>query len=145
LECCRAGFSFPDLALEPDVYSSLDLDSDTNFYVVKPVFGIHVVARLKDSVSLAQARAEVISLFAQRTSHLPAWVGTMLHGQSMRVEPLQQYMTGKNSEPLLILFAVVGGLLLISCVNVATCNWRARYRGSMRSRCGTRLELRACG
>jgi predicted permease len=114
-----AGFSFPDLALEPDVYSPLDLDSDPNFYIVKPVFGIHVVARLKHGVSLAQTEAEVNSFFAQRTTHLPAWVGTMLHGQSIEVEPLQQYMTGANREPLLILFAAVGALLLISCVNVA--------------------------
>jgi predicted permease len=114
-----SSFSFPDLALEPDVYGPLDLDPDTNFSVRKPIYGIHTIARLRDGVSLVQAKAEVRAFFEQRTKSLPAWVTTMIHDQQMLVDPLQQYMTGANREPLLILFAAVVGLFLISCVNVA--------------------------
>jgi putative ABC transport system permease protein len=114
-----ARFSFPDLALEPDVYGPLDLDGDTSFSVRKPVFGIRTIARLRDGVSLEQAQAEVRTFFEQRAKTVPSWVGMMIHDQVIQIAPLQQDLTGANREPLLILFGAVVGLLLISCVNVA--------------------------
>lgn len=112
-------FSFPDLALEPDVYSPLDLDRDTNFSVRKPIFGIHAIGRVREGVSLSQAKTEVGAFFEQRSKTLPGWVATMTHDQQMLVEPLQQYMSGANRGALVVLFGAVVGLLLISCVNVA--------------------------
>ncbi|HTU45549.1 MAG TPA: ABC transporter permease [Terracidiphilus sp.] len=112
-------FSFPDLALEPDIYGPIDLDRDTTYSVQKPVFGIRVIARLRDGISMEQGQAEVRSFFEQRAKTLPSWVGMMPHNQVIQVTPLQQDLTGANRGPLLIVFGAVVGLLLISCVNVA--------------------------
>jgi len=75
-----------------------------------------VVARLKDGVSWPQASGEagaaVDSALRRRTSDSGVTVSHML-------VPLQQQMTGDVRQPLLLLSAAVGVVLLVACVNLA--------------------------
>ncbi len=51
---------------------------------------------------------------------------------------------GSFEEPLLILLAIVGILLLISCATWLICSWRVPFPGSVRSQSGWR-SARAAG
>ncbi|HJQ32696.1 MAG TPA: ABC transporter permease [Pyrinomonadaceae bacterium] len=70
------------------------------------------VARLKDGVTLEQARAEVENLTRRHAGDPKA-------EQFATLKPLQSIMTESVRAMLLILFAAVGLVLLIACANVA--------------------------
>jgi putative ABC transport system permease protein len=77
---------------------------------------VHVVlARLKPGVSILQAQAEA-DVVARQYGELQE-DGS---GLGMRVTLLQQLMSREARPTLLILFGVVGCLLLICCVNIAS-------------------------
>ena len=60
-------FSFPDFAIEPQVYGPADLDPDTSPAAMgKMVFFTRAIGRLRPGVSMQQAQAEVQSLFLAR-------------------------------------------------------------------------------
>src|SRR5262245_16895369 len=75
-----------------------------------------IIARLKDGITWAEADAQVSSATASvvrerySRSRLPV---------SMGITPLQRGMTADTRQPLLILWAAVGAVLIIGCVNVA--------------------------
>jgi ABC-type antimicrobial peptide transport system permease subunit len=75
-----------------------------------------VLARLHPGVTWAQAQAEVAHLgqIAIRERHLPGDISA-----SLRLIPLQAGLTEQVRTPLLILWAAVGSVLLIGCVNIA--------------------------
>jgi predicted permease len=117
------GMRFPRIALAPNiasgaplttmVYAPLtpsdwDLSSDTGN------FNYSVIARLKDGVTLAQASAELETLQNAYTvsTHLPIHLGIAL-------TPLATDVTSGISGALWLLFAAVGAVLLIACVNLA--------------------------
>ena len=74
-----------------------------------------VLARMKKSVTLNQAAAEMVTISAQLAQQYPQ-TNT---GVSARVKSLHEQLTGNVSEVLWVLFAAVGFLLLIACANVA--------------------------
>jgi putative ABC transport system permease protein len=74
-----------------------------------------VLARMKKGVTLKQAAAEMVTISAQLAQQYPQ-TNT---GVSARVKSLHEQLTGNVSEILWVLFATVGFLLLIACVNVA--------------------------
>ncbi len=74
-----------------------------------------VVARLRDGVSVQQARAEMISVAEQRARESPA-----NDGWSASVVPLADQITGEVETSLLVLLAAVAVLLLMAVANVAT-------------------------
>jgi putative ABC transport system permease protein len=76
--------------------------------------GFHGIGRLKDGVSLAQARADM-----QRVTSNLAAAYAEDKGISASVNPLKEEMVGRIRPVLLVLFAAVGFVLLIACVNVA--------------------------
>ena len=120
------GFRFPQIAMSPEiayqqpggtrepmVYSPLvpsewDLKADTGNFNYK------VIARLRQGVKQAQARAELDAL--QRTysdaSHLPFHLRIVM-------TPLAADVTSGISKALWLLMAAVAGVLLIGCVNLA--------------------------
>ena len=74
-----------------------------------------VLARMKQGVTLSQAAAEMVTISSRLAQQYPR-TNT---GVIARVKGLHEELTGNVSEILWVLFATVGFLLLIACVNVA--------------------------
>jgi putative ABC transport system permease protein len=74
-----------------------------------------VLARMKRGVTLKQAAAEMETISTRLAQQYPH----SNTGVIARVKSLHQQLTGDVSEVLWVLFAAVGFLLLIACVNVA--------------------------
>ena len=74
---------------------------------------LRIFARLRDGVSLAQARAEIASITARLEQQFP---GT---NRNVVVTPLKEKVVGSIETPLLVLLGAVAFVLLITCANVA--------------------------
>jgi putative ABC transport system permease protein len=74
---------------------------------------LRVFARLKQGVSLVQARVEIAAITARLERQYP---GT---NRGVAVTPLKENVVGKIQTPLLMLLGAVGFVLLIACANVA--------------------------
>jgi len=119
-----AGVRFPQIAMahgmtfqeaarsvllyRPFAPSDHDLSTDMGGFNYKSI------ARLKPGVTLAQANAELDGLQQaySRSAHLPIQIGMVL-------TPLSKDVTANISGALWMLFAAVGSVLLIVCVNLA--------------------------
>jgi len=77
--------------------------------------GLVAIGRLKPGASLRQAQAEMDAFAAREAKVHP----DSHQGWSLKLVTLREQMAGKSYKALLILFAAVGLLLLIACVNVA--------------------------
>ena len=96
------------LLFEPMAPSEGDLKRDLGNY------NFSVIARLKAGYSLSQAAAELETL--QRSYSLAAHLPTHL---GIAITPFSNDVTASISGALWLLFAAVGGVLLIACVNLA--------------------------
>jgi len=76
---------------------------------------LRVVARLRDGVSVEQARAEMVTIAARLEEAHPDFNDQW----SANVQPLTEHVVGDVRGALLALLAAVGFLLLIACANVA--------------------------
>jgi putative ABC transport system permease protein len=74
---------------------------------------LRIFARLKNGVSLAQARADLATVTGQLELQYP---GT---NRNVQVTPLKEKVVGKIEAPLLVLLGAVAFVLLITCANVA--------------------------
>jgi putative ABC transport system permease protein len=74
---------------------------------------LRIFARLKDGVSLQQARAEIAGITQRLERQFP---GT---NRNVLVTPLKEKVVGPIETPLLVLLAAVVFVLLITCANVA--------------------------
>lgn len=74
---------------------------------------LRIFARLKDGVSLTQARAEVGAITGRLEQQYP---GT---NRNVAVTPLKEKVVGAIETPLLVLLGAVAFVLLITCANVA--------------------------
>jgi len=81
-------------------------------------FNYSIVGRLKASVSLAQANADVKSIAQRIQETYPAEVRSQLTLDAVTL-PLAEQVVGKIRTLLLLLLGAVGFVLLISCINVA--------------------------
>jgi putative ABC transport system permease protein len=117
----QPGFSFPHAEEMP---GSFDFPRQAQVWVplALPVTDkasgpdeLAVVARLKPTVSVAKAQAEMNLFATQMERQFPdgkGWYGS-------HVTSLMEQATGKVREPLLLILSAVGALLLIACANVA--------------------------
>src|SRR5579863_2909759 len=80
-------------------------------------WGYHMVARLKDSVTLAQAAQDADRVSRQIMRSFPASMSA-IHIQG-NVKPLREFAVGDIRPLLRTLFVAVSVVLLIACVNVA--------------------------
>ncbi len=96
------------MMFQPLVPRERDLEVDDEGY------NFNVIARLKPDATVAQARAELTALQRAYTlsAHLPIPLGISL-------TPLGEDVTSSISGALWLMFAAVGGVLLIACVNLA--------------------------
>jgi putative ABC transport system permease protein len=74
-----------------------------------------VIARLKEGVSLEQARSEMKSIEGELISEYPIQNG----GNTIQLVTLQESIVGDTRYVLLLLFVAVGVVLLITCANTA--------------------------
>lgn len=77
--------------------------------------GLVVVGRMKREIGLGQAQAELDAFAAREANAHP----DSHKGWNLKLVPLSKQVAGRSQKALLILFAAVGLLLLIACVNVA--------------------------
>jgi len=75
----------------------------------------NVVGRLKQGTTVAQAQEELNGITARIAAQYPDIMG----GMGVSVVPLFEQITGQIRSALWVLFAAVGFVLLIACVNVA--------------------------
>ncbi|HLM55388.1 MAG TPA: ABC transporter permease [Pyrinomonadaceae bacterium] len=75
----------------------------------------NVVARLKDGVTVGQARADMASVKEGLVKEY-AWTNA---GHAVVVQSLYESLVGESRPSLLLMFGAVGFVLLIACANVA--------------------------
>jgi putative ABC transport system permease protein len=106
-----SGFRFPN---DVEVWLAADRDGENPS---RTGHNYSAVGRLKDGVSVAQARDD-ISAIARRIYQASSEKNDYLLRDGT-VVPLQASITGNVRSPLLILLGTVGFLLLVACANVA--------------------------
>ena len=117
------GMRFPQFPLGPKIASGRPLvtmiyapltPSDWDLKQDNGNYNYRVIARLKPGATLAQARAELGTLQSSYSvsAHLPIHLGIAL-------TPLASDVTSGIGGALWLMFAAVGGVLLIACVNLA--------------------------
>ena len=107
----RPGFEFP-LLPGADVFFPLGIDGP------EPSRGaifIRVVGKLEPDVPLEAAGAELSAIAARLEAEYP----NHNTGVGATIEPLRDRLVGSVRAGLLVLFAGVGAVLLIACVNLA--------------------------
>jgi putative ABC transport system permease protein len=116
------GFDFPRGSELPAIFpfaSRTDIWTpvkwDTARLRSRANYAFVVLGRLKPGVSLGQAQAEMGAYAARQAKEFPDALGD----GTIRVVSLPEQVAGKSRTALLALFAAVGLLLLIACVNVA--------------------------
>ena len=105
---------FQFVSQDTDVWVLFGLDRTLAWRDVAGRFIPFVVARLKPSVTVGAAQAEMTAI-AERLGQLHVFN----RDTSVNVIPLREVMTGQVRTSLFVLFAAVGVLLLIACSNVA--------------------------
>ena len=74
---------------------------------------LRVFARLKQGVTLAQARADIATVTSRLEKQYPAT------NRNVVVRPLKENVVGHIETPLMMMLGAVGFVLLIACANVA--------------------------
>ncbi|HEY7216198.1 MAG TPA: ABC transporter permease, partial [Thermoanaerobaculia bacterium] len=80
---------------------------------------LFLVGRLKDGVSLAQARSEMEGLLARWRREMPSEHTPGPDGHRLVIQPLLDDLVGGVRPKIRLLLGAVGLVLLIACVNVA--------------------------
>ncbi|MDQ2931379.1 MAG: ABC transporter permease [Gemmatimonadota bacterium] len=107
-------FRFP--SADVDVWTpSAVVPADPSFWWGTP---LRLVGRLKAGISTTQAHAEAAIVFARARGAFPMKMGDDW-GKNVDVVSLRESLVGESRPTLLLLFAAVGLVLMIACVNVA--------------------------
>ncbi len=111
-----ASFHTPFLNQTNQVWIPLAQDRLFSVWMTRPPqeHWMAVIARLRPDISSAQVQAELDTIGARLAKEFPAE-----KGWAIRIELLQQTITGDVKLPLLLLLGAVGLVLLIACANVA--------------------------
>ncbi len=109
-----AGFRFPP-TFQGDLWTTCAIDT-RNPKEERGYSWLSVIARLKPSVTLVQARADMNVIARRLAQQYPA---SNARRTTIRVVPELDRIVGTARLPLFILLGVVAGVLLIACVNLA--------------------------
>ncbi len=107
------GFHFPVDAAPFDLWTTVAVDSE--MFPQRGAHYMHVLARLKPGVTLAQAKAEMEGI----ASNLERQYPDENSHRGVAIVPALDSLVGDVRPALLILLGAVGLVLLIACVNVA--------------------------
>jgi predicted permease len=102
------------LPFDTDVWLPLS-QLGTDYLTNRARHPLEVVARLKDGVTVGQARVEMEAIAERLKQAYPATNKTF----GVMLDPLHEQLTGDLKPALLALFGTVGLVLLITCANVA--------------------------
>jgi putative ABC transport system permease protein len=102
-------FRFPEVA---EYWTPLAFDTQT---YTRTDHGLGAVARLKEGMSIEQARAEMNDIAARIEQQNPV----TNEGLGVSVTGMHQALAGDYRQALIILLSVVGCVLLVACANVA--------------------------
>ncbi|MCW5971022.1 MAG: ABC transporter permease [Blastocatellales bacterium] len=105
-----AGFEFPS---KTDMWGPLA--PNDRLRAARGAFWLPVIGRLKDSVTIEQARAEMNVIAERLENEYP----DINRGYGVNLVPLHETTVGNVRTALLVLLAAVGFVLLIACANVA--------------------------
>ena len=83
-------------------------------------FNHSVIGRLKQGVSIDEARAELDVLAGRINATYPPELQRAGFSIGLSAAPLRDEISGRMQRPLLLLLAAVGLVLLVTCANVAT-------------------------
>jgi putative ABC transport system permease protein len=103
------GFNFPN---EVDVWLPIELHPSSPS---RTSHGKRVIARLRDGVSMEQARADLSAIGKQLRQENSSDIDLV----DMAATPLQESMVGEARKSLQVMMAAVAFLLLVACANVA--------------------------
>ena len=126
-----AGFAFPIQTPSPQLWTTLARDAETSDPKDKPMTAqrglgfLQVVARLKDGVTLSQARTEMDLIARNLAKQYPDDDGNRT---GMLLTPQLEELVGEVRSALIVLLAAVGCILLIACANLANLLLGARPR-----------------
>lgn len=111
-----ASFHTPFVTQANQVWIPLAQDPLFSVWMTKPPqeHWMAAMARVRPDVSFDQAKAELDTISAGLAKEFP-----VEKGWTIRIESLQQTITGDAKLPLLLLLAAVGLVLMIACANVA--------------------------
>jgi putative ABC transport system permease protein len=100
------------ITAQPDLFVPSSFESQRMERVQRSMV---VIGRLRDGVSIAQARAEIAAITAQIARENPEGATP----PSALVNAIRDEMTGEFRRPFFLLQAAVGIMLLIACANLA--------------------------
>ncbi len=107
--------SFTDAGSPPDIWAPLGYDMSQDF-ACRTCHHLDSVARLRDGVSLSQARAEMATIASQLVREFP---NDYSEHENILVQPLRDTWYGGVQTTLWLLLAATCVVLLIACTNVA--------------------------
>jgi putative ABC transport system permease protein len=111
-----AGFSFPvGERVATDVWLPFPFTSDDRVRGNSFGYNLHVIGRLRDGVTIAQAQQRMDGITADLARDTPRW----FEDRVARVEPLHDYITRPVRRWMLTLLWAVAFVMLIACVNLA--------------------------
>ncbi|MCI0445782.1 ABC transporter permease [bacterium] len=105
-------FEFP---MEPTAQIWTPMQVDLTNSCGRDCITLRSIARLKPSVSLAQAKSDMDLIVQRLRQQYPE----QYRNVGIALTPLQEQLTEEIRQPLLVLLAAVGLVLLITCANVA--------------------------
>lgn len=108
-----AAFNFPAGESATDVW--LLFNPDPGMASARNTHVLAVVGRLKPTVTLRQATAQLVTVASRIEKDHPA----EQTGRNVLVQPLRESLVGSVRPVLFVLFGAVGLVLLIACANVA--------------------------
>ncbi|HLJ45516.1 MAG TPA: ABC transporter permease [Bryobacteraceae bacterium] len=108
------GYRAPNngVTVQPDLFLPASFEKQRMERVQRSMV---VIGRLRDSVSLDQARAEIAAVTTQIARESPEGITP----PSAQVNAIRDDLTGEFRRPFFLLQAAVGIMLLIACANVA--------------------------
>ncbi|MDP6582378.1 MAG: ABC transporter permease, partial [Vicinamibacterales bacterium] len=112
----RPRFAFPQSNWAGDLWMPLGFDEAALASTRETSASMVSVARLRPTVSLEQAQAEMDTIYQRLEAENPDTNA----GIGVRIRPIQQMLADILLAPLVLLMAVVAVVLLIICANVAS-------------------------